>query len=89
MPADVRRPLQRDVMRHGFHADGRPQRRVILKDGHDAAIVLLLMDLEHQTEKQLRLGILPGRAEMSIGRQLLHGRGVSRQQHLPWRFAGG
>src|SRR5690606_38152151 len=52
--------LKRGVMGDLLEADGLAKPRVILQERNDAAIVLLLMDLEHQACKELGLGILPG-----------------------------
>lgn len=81
--------LQRGVMGDLLEADGLAELRVVLQERDDAAIVLLLMSLEHQACKELRLGILLGCKTMGVCRQLFLSGGIGHQQHLPWRFAGG
>ena len=81
--------LQCGVMGDRCKADGSAEIGIILQQFNDAAIVFLLMDLEHQACKELVLGIFFRRAWMRVSRQMFLGRSVRDQQHLPWRFAGG
>src|SRR5580658_6092935 len=85
---DVKRPTECVVVRYPSHADLFAPVIAVAQQRLDAAIALVLMFTHDQTREKLRQREILAAEFAGMVRQTTLGQMISREQHLPRRFAG-